>query len=82
MVNFYNDPNTADPAATITKSVVAMRGNANNSVRGTENFTPSEMEVTVDTSFGMSYDGNDRGLTIMVVDDALVYHPSFMDLPY
>ena len=40
------------------------------------------MEVTVDTSFGMSYDGNDRGLTIMVVDDALVYHPSFMDLPY
>ena len=66
----------------IEKSVVAMRGNVKQSVRGDEKFTPSVVEVTVDTSFGMTYDANDYGTATMVVDDALVYHPSFTDLPY
>ena len=66
----------------ITKSVVAMQGNVTQSVRGTENFTPSVIEVTVDTSFGMAYTSNDYGSATMVVDDSLVYHPQFTDLPY
>lgn len=67
---------------TITKSVVAMNGNVNQSVIGSEQFTPSLVEVTVETSFGMTHTLNNNGSATMVVDAALVYDPSFTDLPY
>lgn len=66
----------------ITKSIVAMHGNVEGAVRGSETFTHSQPEVTVDTTFGMHFDNNDYGQATMVVDDALVYHPGFTDLPY
>lgn len=66
----------------ITKSVVAMQGAVGHSVRASEHFTPSAMEVTVDSTFGMHFDQNEYGQATMVVDDALVYHPGFTDLPY
>jgi hypothetical protein len=66
----------------ITKSIVAMQGTVDQSVRGSEEVAPSAIEVSVDTSFGMTYTGDDYGSATMVVDDALVYHPSFTDLPY
>lgn len=71
-------------AITITKSVVAMHGSVSNAVLGAGSFTPTEaeMEVTIDTNFGMFFDHNDHGIEAMVVDDALVYHPDFADLPY
>ena len=66
----------------IVKSVVAMQGSVSQSVRGTETKSLSQAEVTVDTSFGMSYTGNVYGSATMVVDDEFMYHPSFTDLPY
>ena len=73
----------ASADTTITKSVVAMRGNVMHAVvDGITSVTPSVIEVTVDTSFGMTYTSNDYGSATMVVDNALVYHPQFADLPY
>ena len=66
----------------ITKSIVAMQGTVDQSVRGAEDIAPSEIEATVDTTFGMISTGNDYGSATMVVDDAFVYDPSFTDLPY
>ena len=73
----------SDPATlAISKSVVAIRGSVSQSVRGTEAFVPGQLEVAVDTSFGMTNTTNDYGLATMVVDAALVYHADFSDLPY
>ena len=71
-----------DAQVSISKSVVAMHGNVAQSVRGVENIPLSMVEVTVDTSFGMVFDTNDYGSSIMVLDDFLGYHPQFTDLPY
>ena len=71
-----------DADTVITKSIVAMQGNVEQSVIGSAAFTPSQIEVTVDTSFGMFFDTNDYGTATMVVDNALVYEPGFTDLPY
>eukprot|EP00903_Cladosiphon_okamuranus_P010452 g9888.t1 len=65
----------------ITKSVVAMQGNVEQAVCGGVQGTPVEIDVTVDTSFGMSFTADDYGLDTMVVDDALMYS-TFTDLPY
>lgn len=67
---------------TLTKSIVAMQGSVEQSVIGSANFTPTQIEVTVDSGFGMFFDGNDYGTATMVVDGALVYEPGFTDLPY
>ena len=69
---------------TVTKSVMAMHGSVSGAVLGGESFTPTagEVEVTVNTDFGAVFDTNDHGIATMVVDDALVYHPDFPDLPY
>ena len=73
----------SDPATLeVSKSVVAIRGSVSQSVRGTETFVPGQLEVAVDTSFGMTNNTNNYGLATMVVDAALVYHANFSDLPY
>ncbi|CAM9639124.1 unnamed protein product [Ectocarpus sp. 8 AP-2014] len=64
----------------LLKSIVAMHGNVEQSFRGHDEFTPSVVEVFVDTSFGMTYTGNDYGSATMVADNAFVYHADFTDL--
>ncbi|CAN0349438.1 unnamed protein product, partial [Ectocarpus sp. 13 AM-2016] len=66
----------------LLESIVAMHGSVEQSFRGDDDFTPSVVEVFVDTSFGMTYTGNDYGSATMVADDAFVYHADFTDLPY
>lgn len=64
-----------------TKSIVAMQGTVDQSVRGSESLAP-QIEVFVDTSFGLISTGNDYGSATMIVDSAFVYHPDFTNLPY
>lgn len=66
----------------LKKSVVAMRGSVPNAVRGRESSPNINIEVSVIESFGMVYTTMDYGVATMVVDDALLYEPSFTDLPY
>lgn len=42
-----------------SNSIVAMHGAVEQAVRGTEDFTPSAIDVVVDTSFGMTHTGGD-----------------------
>lgn len=78
--SFTRDNDTRD--LPLLKSIVAMHGSVEQSFRGSDDFTPSVVEVFVDTSFGMTYTGNDYGTATMVADDAFVYHADFTDLPY
>ncbi|CAM9838333.1 unnamed protein product [Ectocarpus sp. 8 AP-2014] len=78
--SFTRDNDTRD--LPLLKSIVAMQGSVEQSFRGSDDFTPSVVEVFVDTSFGMAYTGNDYGSATMVADDAFVYHADFTDLPY
>lgn len=66
----------------LAKSVVAMRGSVLYAVRGRETGSNIFMEVSVIESFGMVYTTMDYGISTLVVDDALLYEPSFTDLPY
>ena len=65
----------------LTLSVVAMQGTVDKSVDGVQNITPSNLQVTVVPNFGMTY-SSDNGSNVMVMDNTLVYHPDFTDLPY
>ncbi len=65
----------------LTLSVVAMQGTVDKSVDGVRNVTPVNLQVTVVPNFGMTY-SSDNGSNVMVVDNMLVYHPDFTDLPY
>lgn len=79
--SLYRVSTSAD--VSFTKTLVAMQGSVENAVRGVETFVPSVMDVGVDTSFGMFFDGHDYSSTAtLIVDDAFVYDPSFTDLPY
>lgn len=81
---------SGDGDVSITKSVVAMQGAVQGddpqsdpqSVSGYNSFTPSQLEVSVDKSFGLTSTGTNYESPTMVEDDAFVYDPAFTDLPY
>ena len=79
---FTRDDRTRD--LPLLASIVAMHGSVEQCFRGHDEFTPSVVEVFVDTSFGMTYTGNEFGYgsATMVADSAFVYHADFTDLPY
>lgn len=81
LVGFF-DSVSGSTTLSISKSVVAMNGTVGETVRSTADFTPSPIEVTVDTSFGLQSSGNTYGLATMVSDPSLLYHADFPDLPY
>ena len=85
VVGFVSSNSATDSIeASITKSVVAMSGSVGGDavLDYVSRISSLDVEVTVDTSFGMTFDNNTYGSATMVVDDALVYHSSFTDLPY
>ncbi len=70
------------PDISISKSIVAMNGTVDETVFGSKAFTPSPLEVTVDTSFGLQFASDTDGTATMFTDANLLFHPDFLDTPY
>lgn len=64
----------------ITNSIIAMNGYVKHSIRGTEENVTPIVDLTVDTSFGMTYTNNNYGGTATLT--AYTTDPTFTDLPY
>ncbi|CAN0560771.1 unnamed protein product, partial [Ectocarpus sp. 12 AP-2014] len=66
---------------TASNSIVAMNGAVEQAVRGTEDFTPSAIDVVVDTSFGMTHTGGDDYASDTPLE-GYTTDPSFTELSY
>ncbi|CAN0243876.1 unnamed protein product [Ectocarpus sp. 6 AP-2014] len=63
-----------------SNSIVAMNGAVEQAVRGTEDFTPSAIDVVVDTGFGMTHTGDDYASTTAL--EGYTTDPGFTELSY
>lgn len=78
IVGYLNKSGSGDTS--ITNSIVAMNGTVHNAVRGDEAFTPSLVEVSVDTAFGMAYTSDDYASDTPL--EGYTTNPTFTELPY